>query len=139
MFAAMLAIAVSVGGAVYAQKAGEDRKPSLSLKATPVAGFAPLRVRVTVDMRGGANDYAEFYCPSVEWSWGDDITSENSEDCSPYESGKSEIRRRYSGEHVYREQGTYKLTLRLKQKDRIVAASSATVEVRPGLRDGFDN
>lgn len=134
---AVLALAVSIGGTVYAQKT--DGKPSLSLKATPVAGFAPLRVRVTVDMKGGADDYAELYCPSVQWVWGDDITSENSEDCSPYESGKSAIKRRYSGEHVYRDPGTYKLTLRLKQKDRIVAAGTASVEVRPGLRDSnFD-
>jgi hypothetical protein len=40
---------------------------------------------------------------------------------------------------VFRNAGTYKLTLRLKQKDRVVALGSATIEVRPGLRDSFDN
>lgn len=126
------------GGIVYAQRSGEDRKPSLSLRATPVAGFAPLRVRVTVDLRGGADDYQDLYCAGVEWDWGDDLKSGNSEDCAPYVAGTSEIRRRYSAEHVYRYEGTYKLTLRLKQRDRVVASGSATVEVRPGLRDGFD-
>lgn len=79
----MLALILALGVAVHAQKGGEDKKPSLSLKATPVAGFAPLRVRVNVDVRGGANDFADYYCPSIEWEWGDDLRSGNSEDCSP--------------------------------------------------------
>ena len=135
----VLALAVAFGAGVFAQKGGEDRKPSLSLKATPVAGFAPLKVRVTVDVRGGADDFQDYYCPNVEWEWGDDLRSGNSEDCAPYEAGKSLIKRRYTGEHTFRYGGTYKLTLRLKQKDRVVASGTTTVEVRPGLRDSFDN
>jgi hypothetical protein len=134
-----LAVALSIGVAVYAQKSGEDKKPSLSLKATPVAGFAPLRVRLTVDVKGGTNDFQDYYCPSIDWDWGDDLHSGNSEDCSPYEAGKSEIQRRYSTEHVFKYEGTYRVVLRLKQKDRVVATSSVTVEVRPGLRDSVDN
>jgi len=134
-----LAVAVAVGVAVYAQKPGEDKKPSLSLKATPVTGFAPLRVRLTVDVKGGPNDFPDYYCPSVDWEWGDDLHSGNSEDCSPYEAGKSEIKRRYATEHVFRYEGTYRVVLRLKQKDRVVAMTSTTVEVRPGVRDSFDN
>ena len=135
----VLVSVLALGVAVYAQKGGEDKKPSLSLNATPVAGFAPLRVRVTVDVRGGADDSPDYYCPSVEWEWGDDLRSGNSEDCAPYESGKSEIKRRYTAEHVFRYEGSYRLTLRLKQKERVVAISTTTIEVRPGLRDSFDN
>jgi hypothetical protein len=135
----VLALILALGAATRAQKAGEDKKPSLSLKATPVAGFAPLRVRVTVDVRGGADDSQDYYCPSVDWEWGDDLNSSNSEDCSPYEAGKSSIKRRYSAEHTYRTPGTYKLVLRLKQKDRVVGMGTTSIEVRPGLRDGFDN
>jgi hypothetical protein len=135
----VLALTLALGVAVYAQKNADDKKPSLSLKATPVAGFAPLKVRVTVDVRGGADDFQDLYCPSVEWEWGDDLRSGNSEDCAPFEGGKSQIKRRYSAEHTFRYGGTYKLTLRLKQKDRVVATSSATIEVRPGVRDSFDN
>lgn len=134
----VLAFALSLGVAVDAQKSGEDKKPSLSLKATPVTGFAPLRVRVTVEVRGGADDFQDLYCPGIEWEWGDDLRSGNSEDCAPYEAGRSEIRRRYSAEHVYRYPGTYKVMLRLKQKERVVATTSATIEVRPGLRDSLD-
>ena len=134
-----LAVALTVGVAVYAQKSGEDKKPSLSLKAMPVTGFAPLRVRLTVDVKGGPNDFPDYYCASVDWEWGDDLHSGNSEDCSPYEAGKSEIKRRYTAEHVFRYEGTYHVVLRLKQRDRVVATSSTTVEVRPGVRDSFDN
>jgi len=134
-----LLVALSIGVCVYAQKSGEDKKPSLSLKATPMAGFAPLRVRLTVDVKGGPNDFQDYYCPSLEWEWGDDLHSGNSEDCSPYEAGKSEIKRRYTAEHVFRYEVTYRVVLRLKQKDRVVATSSTTVEVRPGVRDSFDN
>jgi hypothetical protein len=135
----VLASVLALGAAAYAQKGGEDKKPSLSLKATPVAGFAPLRVRVTVDVRGGADDFQDYYCPTVEWEWGDDLRSGNSEDCAPYEAGKSLIKRRYTAEHTFRYGGTYKLTLRLKQKEKVVALGSTTIEVRPGLRDSFDN
>src|SRR5688500_18659248 len=102
---AVLALALSSGSAWSAQRDGEDRKPTLSLRATPPVGFSPLRVRVVVDVRGGANDYEEFYCPSIEWDWGDGTVSENSEDCDPYQAGKSAIRRRFSTEHVYRQAG----------------------------------
>lgn len=107
-----------------------DRKPSLSLRVTPPVGFTPLRVRLTAELRGGADDYADFYCPGVEWDWGDGTTSENMEDCEPYVAGKSQIRRRLSTEHVYREPGAFKVSLRLRQKTRLIASSSVTVQVR---------
>ena len=114
-----------------------DRKPSLSLKATPPIGFSPLKVRAVAELRGGANDYADLYCTSVEWDWGDGTVSENSEDCDPYEAGKSAIRRRFSADHTYRTGDSYKVQLRLKQKTRIVASSQFNIQVRPGARDGF--
>jgi hypothetical protein len=135
---AVLALALSSGGVTYAQRGGEDKKPSLALKATPPVGFAPLRVRVTVDLRGGADDYADLYCPSVEWQWGDDVVSENSGDCDPYEAGKTAIQRHYSAQHVYRQSGAYRLTFRLKQKGRIIALGSANVQVRAGVREDLD-
>jgi hypothetical protein len=135
---AVLACAVVFGAALHAQKQGGDRKPSLSLRATPPVGFSPLRVRVAVDVKGGADDYADFYCPTIEWDWGDGTVSENSEDCDPYEAGKSTIRRRFSAEHVFRQGGQYQLFFRLKQGSKTIAATSAQVQVRAGVRDEFD-
>jgi len=111
----------------------EAKKPSLSLRVTPPVGFAPLRTRLVVDVREGDNDYADFYCPTVEWDWGDGTVSANSEDCDPYEAGKSEIRRRFSTEHIFRQAGAFRVAFRLKQKDRVVASSTVNVQVRSGL------
>jgi hypothetical protein len=135
---AVVALALPSTGALSAQREGnEDQKPSLSLRATPPVGFSPLRVRVVVDARGGSDNYADFYCPSVEWDWGDGTVSEASADCDPYEAGKSTIQRRWSSEHIFRQAGGFKIVFRLKQKNKAVAVSSAQVQVRAGVREGF--
>ena len=134
----VLAVAVATSSTSTAQRGGDDKKPSLSLKANPPVGFSPLRVRLVVDLKNGANDYQDYYCPAVQWDWGDGTVSENSEDCDPYQAGKSEIRRRYSVEHVFRQAGTYQVFFRLKQRDRVISAISANVEVRPGVRDDLE-
>ena len=115
----------------------EDSEPSLSLRVTPTSGFTPLRVRVVVDLVGGSDDYEEFYCPTIEWEWGDDTFSERSVDCDPYEAGKSEIQRRFAADHTYRQPGRHRIFFRMKQKSDVVAASRAYVDVRWGLGDRF--
>ena len=136
--AAVLALATLSGGAAGAQR-NDDKKPSLSLKATPSAGFAPLRVRFAVEVRGGSDDAEDFYCPAIEWEWGDDLKSQNSEDCEPYKAGTSRIDRRYSAEHRFTDSGTFNVRFRLKQGSRVVATTNTLVSVREGTRDGVDN
>jgi hypothetical protein len=132
-----IAVALLAGTAWSAQRDNQDKKPSVSLKANPPVGFSPLRVHAAVEIRGGANDYAEFYCPSVEWDWGDGTVSENSSDCDPYEAGKSTIQRRFSNDHVYYQSGGFRVAFRLKQKSKLVAMSTVNVQVRPGSREDF--
>src|SRR3970040_1397776 len=120
---AVLAVALCTGTAAIAQSSGEAKKPSLSLRVTPPLGFSPLRVRFVVDVRGGDNDYEDFYCPSIEWDWGDGTGWESSEDCDPYQSGKSLIRRRFSTEHVFQQPGSFRVAFRLKQRSRVVGSS----------------
>jgi hypothetical protein len=134
---AILGLALSPDREAAAQR-NDDRKPSLSLKATPPVGFTPLKVRLVVDVRGGADDSVDFYCPTIEWEWGDDLKSESSEDCSPYEAGKSSIRRRYTTEHTYREEGNFTARFRMKQGKRVVASTTVNVQVRAGVRDDGD-
>lgn len=136
---AVIAITLPSARAWSAQQEGgdDDKKPSLALRATPPIGFTPLRVRVVVDARGGPDDYAEFYCPTIEWDWGDGTVSEAQSDCDPYEAGKSSIQRRWSSEHVYRQAGSYKVVFRLKQKNKSIATTTANVQARAGLREGF--
>lgn len=120
------------------QRESTEKKPSLSLRLTPPLGFSPLRVHAVAELRGGPDDYADYYCASIEWDWGDGTISENSTDCDPYEAGKSEIQRRYSADHTFRQPDGYRVSFRLKQKARVVASGAVNVQVRPGARDGFE-
>jgi hypothetical protein len=111
-----------------------DKRPRLALKAQPVIAMSPARVVLTAELVGGPNDYEEYYCPAVEWDWGDGTQSESASDCAPYESGKSEIKRRFTVEHVFRA-GMYRVTFKLKRRDKVVGLSTVNIQVRPGLRD----
>jgi hypothetical protein len=135
--AAVAAALLASAHATAAQRDSDDKKPSLSLKATPPLGFSPLRVRVVIEVRGGANDYPDFYCAGTEWDWGDGTVSESSSDCDPYEAGKSMIKRSFIADHVFRQQGQHKIMFRLKQKTRVVASATANIQVRAGS-DEFD-
>ena len=131
-----LALALSAALVIPAKALyGEQgiKKPSLTLKATPAVSFAPARIVVVAEVKGGPNDFEEFYCPSVEWDWGDFTSSTAEADCEPYQTGKSEIKRRYTVEHRYKNPGGYKIVLRLKKGNKIIATANAMVQVRAGL------
>lgn len=110
----------------------EPKRPSLSLKATPATGVVPVRVSTTAEFRGGDDDFQDYYCPTVEWTWGDGTVSEASVDCDPYEAGVSQIRRRYTGAHTYKRSGAYRIMFRLKIKDRTITAQTTTVQLMGG-------
>jgi len=94
----------------------------------------PARVVLTADLNGGPNDAEDYYCPTIEWDWGDGTTSESTSDCDPYVPGKSEIRRRFTTDHVFRA-GNFRVALRLKKRDKMVASATVMIEIRPGIRD----
>jgi hypothetical protein len=135
---ALPAILCASALAVSVAAAGPDKKgkPSVTVKVTPVMGFSPARMVVTAELKGGADDYEEFYCATVEWDWGDDTRSQSGADCDPYEAGKSEIKRRFTMDHVFNTAGDYRIEFRLKQKNKVVGRGSTDVKVRPGIRDG---
>ena len=107
----------------------------MTLKASPTIVFSPARVVVTAEIKGGADDSAELYCPSLEWDWGDGTRSESDTDCEPYEAGKSTIQRRYTTSHTYNLAGNYRVQLRLKRGSKTVLGGHVSVQVKPGLRD----
>src|SRR5262249_23260461 len=113
-------------------KQAEAKRPKLSLRAQPPVGVAPFRVVFTGELQGGADDFEEDYCPTVEWEWGDLTTSESTLDCEPYESGKTQIKRRFTIQHTYRFAGAYKVYFHLKRKDKSLASASTTIQVQPG-------
>ena len=117
-----------------ASQSDQDR-PKLSLKAAPRVGRAPLRVVLTAELTGGADDYFEFYCPSVEWEWGDGTESVATTDCEPYEAGKSAIKRRFTVEHTFKGGGNFTIAFRLKRQEKVLAGTTVQVQVQPGVRD----
>jgi len=130
-----IAALVSASGVVAS---GNDAKPSIAVKSSPVMGTAPFRVVLTADVRGGADDYEEYYCATIEWDMGDGNKAEQQVDCDPYEAGKSQIKRRHVREQVFDTPGEFRVMFRLKQKNKVVGSGNTTVRVRPGLRDMDD-
>jgi len=139
--AVSLAVAAAATTTAAEQKAEKDardqdaKRPKITLRAQPPVGVSPARVVLTAELRGGANDFEEYYCPTVEWEWGDNTRSESSSDCEPYEAGKSEIKRRFTVEHVFRRAGEYQVFFRLKRHDKTVTSASTYVRVQPGAGD----
>jgi hypothetical protein len=139
LFATALAtslIAQKSGKDAKDQKDSNDPKPKVSLRAQPVIAMAPARIVLTAELTGGANDFEDFYCAGIEWEWGDGTKSESSSDCAPYEPGKSEIKRRFTVEHVFRA-GVYRVMFHLKRHEKMVGSAMVQIQVRPGLRDGL--
>lgn len=134
---ACLAAALSTAALAKQKPDGKepDPRPRVTVRAQPPVGIAPARVVLTAELSGGANDFEEFYCPTVVWEWGDDTTSESTLDCDPYEAGKSEIKRRFTVDHTFRRSGSFKVYFRLKRKDKPVAAASTTIQIQPGARE----
>ena len=132
-----LALAVCASGVVIAgqEQRKEVKKASLNLKASPTIVFSPARVVVSAELRGGADDSEELYCPSLEWDWGDGTRSESNVDCEPFEAGKSTIQRRFTSSHTYQTSGSYRVQLRLKRGSRILLGGHVSLQVKPGLRD----
>jgi hypothetical protein len=133
---------LAIGGAILLAMAPaasldqeKNAKPSLSLKASPTVGFSPARVVLTAEIKGGANDYEDFYCATVEWDWGDDTRSETKADCEPYQAGKSEIQRRFTTSRIFNSAGDFKVEFRLKQKNKVVGIARTDVKVRCGVQD----
>ncbi len=128
MMAALAAAAFPLAPGLDAQE--KPKRPKLSVRASPMMVFTPATLTLTAELKGGDDDFEEYYCGDVEWDWDDGTRSESSDDCEPYEAGKSEIRRRFSVQHRYNLPGVYDVQFRLKQRGKVVTAARTKVTVR---------
>ncbi len=128
MIAALAASPFLLAPGVDAQE--KPKRPKLSVRASPMMVFTPATLTLTAELKGGDDDFEEYYCGDVEWDWDDGTRSESSDDCEPYEAGKSEIRRRFSVQHRYNLPGVYDVKFRLKQRGKVVTAARTKVTVR---------
>jgi hypothetical protein len=132
LIAAALLIAAAGSSFAQSEERKEPKRPSLSLKATPGTGMVPVRISATAEFKGGDDDFRDYYCPTIEWNWGDGTVSEASADCEPYEVGISQIRRRYTVQHTYKRAGAFRISFRLKMKDRVITSQTTTVRLLGG-------
>jgi hypothetical protein len=108
---------------------------TLVLKANPSISFSPAKIFVSAELKGGSSDTDEFYCPGLEWDWGDGTKSESSNDCPPYEAGKSTIELRWSASHTFQTADSYRVQLRLLRGSKTIVGGNVSVQVKPGVRD----
>jgi hypothetical protein len=129
---ALVCTSILVPSSMGASDQGKG-KPKAVLRVNPTLIMLPGRVVATAELTEGANDYQDYYCPKIEWVWGDETQKESVEDCDPYEAGKSEIRRRYSADHTYRPypmggNANYEIIFRMKQGSKVVLSLRQTIK-----------
>jgi hypothetical protein len=142
----LLAVCLALSGlhALAQDSTGQDdkdkkeKRATLTLKAAPKFSFSPARVVLSAELKGGSNDTDEYYCPSIEWEWGDDTRSESTRDCEPFQAGKSSIQRRWTASHTFNTAGAYRIILRLRRGTKTIVAGNAQVQVKAGLRDSSE-
>lgn len=127
-----LAALLTAPAALAQDTPAKAERPKLTLRSSPSMAFSPALITLTAELKGGDDDYADFYCASLEWDWDDGTKSEATDDCEPYEAGKSEIKRRYATQHRYNIPGVYNVRFRLKQRDKVIASVSRRITIRPG-------
>jgi len=128
---ALVALALVTSSDMAAAVDKKPKKPDLELRVRPRHGFSPLTVFVTAELKGG-DDVEEYYCPELEWEWGDGGKSVNEGDCDPWEEGVTELRRRFTASHLFKYSGVYRISLRLKRLDKTIAKSTRKLTIRQG-------
>ena len=113
--------------------AGDGRgakKPRLDLRASPRMSLMPVDVLVVAELVGG-DAIEDFYCPAIEWDWGDGGRSAHEADCPPFQPGM-EMERRHSASHAYRRSGEYSVRVTLRRVGRPLAVACTVVTIGGG-------
>jgi len=128
----LLVLVVAAGSALASET--KVKKPALELRANPKLAFSPAMIHFTAELTGG--DEAEaYYCPEVEWEWGEGGKSVHEADCSPFEEGKTKIDRRFTATHGYNLAGIYVVKVTLRKASRTIVTQTVRVTIRAGLGD----
>ena len=115
--------------------ASKGRRPRLDLRVSPRIAFVPVSVSVTAELQGG-DELEDFYCPGLEWDWGDGGRSETESDCAPFDA-KEGFDRRFFARHSYRAPGQYSVKLTLRRSDRAIAVASANIMVHASVGGSY--
>jgi hypothetical protein len=116
-----------------AQKPRKPKRPGFELRVSPRFSFSPAELMFTAELKGG-DDMEEYYCPEVEWEWGDGGKSVQEADCDPWKPD-TRLERRFISHHLFPDSGIYQTRVTLRKSDRTIAIQTIEVTVRPGLGD----
>jgi hypothetical protein len=129
---AALVLAAAVPASTQDDKK-DAKRPGLELRSSPRFAFSPASILFTAELKGG-DDVEDFYCPEVEWEWGDGGKSITEADCEPWVDG-SAIERRFTANHVFQRAGIYRVKVTLKKTGRNIVSQSLALTIRAGLGD----
>lgn len=93
--------------------------------------FSPVSVLVIAQLVGG-DEHEDFYCPDVEWDFGDGSRSAQQSDCEPFMDGMT-LERHFMARHAYPRPGDYEVKVTLRRASRALAVATARVTVHAGL------
>ena len=126
-FAAVVLTAQTALLAGEAQAPETSVRPHLELRVTPPAAFSPATVLVVARLVGG-QDLEDFYCPALEWDFGDGSRSTREGDCPPFDDD-TKMARLFSLRYRYSGAGEYQIRLTLRRAGRTVVSASVPVKV----------
>jgi hypothetical protein len=124
---ATVVLTLGLLGAGTAGRAGDLSRPRLNLRATPRTVLSPASVLVVAELKGGG-EHEDFYCPALEWEWGDGTRSVQEGDCPPFDAD-SRLERYFSARHSYGAPGEYSVRVTLRRASRTVVAAAVGVSV----------
>lgn len=109
------------------------KKPELDLRSSPRFAFSPARILFTAELKGG-DDVEEYYCPEIEWEWGDGGRSVEEGDCDPW-TPDTRIQRRFSATHTFHYAGLYPVRVSLRKSGKLISTKSLSLAIRAGGGD----
>ena len=111
-----------------AEKKVENKGTRVSLRASPRVAAAPATVVFNVELTGG-EDGEGLYCPVLEWEWGDGTNSEEEEECPPFEAGHTQVQRRFTTSHEYRDRANPRVTVTVRKGDRVLGKDAVALVI----------
>jgi hypothetical protein len=124
-------LGVALLGAVSAsaaEKKVEKKGTKVSLRAAPRVAPAPATVVFNVELAGG-EDGEDLYCPVLEWEWGDGTHSEEEEECPPFEAGHTQVQRRFTTSHEYRDRANPNVVVTVRKGDRVFGKDAVALVI----------
>ena len=120
-------VMMALAAPAMAGDARRVKRPHLDLRASPRMALIPVSIFAVAELVGG-DEVEDFYCPAVEWDWGDGARSAHEADCPPFEPGMA-MARRHTASHAYRQRGEYSVRVTLRRVGRRLAVASTVVTI----------